>query len=110
VTGGLPSAAGTGAIPWIRDLRVRLERGDLAGLGPLDLGYGPLPLPGELVVRIMLHDWDDLEAQARAGRTVVDGPRWDALVGEFRRLEGLIGRHDAAVADEETAAYAEREA
>jgi hypothetical protein len=83
--------ADTGAIPWIQELRIRLMRGDLAGLGPLDLGYGPLPMPGELVVRIMLHDWDDLDAQARTGTPLIDRPRWDALVGEFSRLEELIG-------------------
>ncbi len=46
---------------WIRDLRGHLERGDLAGIGPVDIGDSTGGLPGELTIRIMLADLDHLD-------------------------------------------------
>src|SRR6185436_301139 len=48
-------------LAWISDLRGRLERGELAGRGPVDIGDGTAKLPLEHTVRIMLHDLDDLD-------------------------------------------------
>ena len=83
--------ASTGIDAWIHDLRARFERGDLADLGPIDLGYGTEILPGELTVRIMLVDLDDLEAQIRGGSRTILSPRWQNLIRDFRRLRDLIG-------------------
>ena len=83
--------ATTGIDAWIRGLRARLRRGDLADLGPIDLGYGTDVLPAERLVRIMLVDLDDLEAQIRAGERTILSPRWQGLIGDFRRLRDLIG-------------------
>ena len=77
---------------WIDVLRFRLARGELAGLGPIELDDAG-HLPGEIVVRIMLSDLDDLndpvgswgdDAAWRAER------RW-RLLGDFGRLRMLIG-------------------
>ena len=45
---------------WIRDLREHLERGDLVGLRPIELGHGTRHLPAETTVRVMLSDLADL--------------------------------------------------
>jgi hypothetical protein len=78
---------------WIRDLRERLARGDLAGLGPVDLGHGTGNLPGETTVRVMLHDLDDLNDPNGSGArdAAWHRERLRDLRGDFRRLRGLIG-------------------
>jgi hypothetical protein len=77
---------------WIDALRDRLAHGDLTGLGPIDLN-GTGHLPGEIVIRIMLSDLDDLDDPAgswghdaawRAER------RWH-LLRDFRRLREILG-------------------
>jgi hypothetical protein len=77
---------------WIDALRGRLDRGELAGLGPLSLRDGASSLPGELVVRIMLADLEHVDDLARlerwAGRAAW---RRRALHEELRRLRALIG-------------------
>jgi len=77
---------------WIDALRYRLARGDLAGLGPIDL-VGAGHLPGEIVVRIMLSDLDDLDDPVGSWG---DDAAWRAerrwrLLGDFRCLRALIG-------------------
>src|SRR5689334_7746995 len=59
---------------WIGDLRDRLKRGALAGIGPIDIGYGTGHLRGETVIRVMLADLDHLDALPAAAREWVDFP------------------------------------
>ena len=60
---------GTGS--WIRALRSRLARGELAGLDPTDADHGAAIMAAERAVRIMLAARDGLD--------------------DFRRLRNLIG-------------------
>ena len=77
---------------WVDELRGRLERGDLADLGPIDPGDGSGPLPGELRVRIMLADLDhhaDLPLERR--REPLIRARRRRLLEDLRRLRERIG-------------------
>jgi len=78
---------------WIDGLRDRLERGDLAGLPPVQLGHGTQHLAGETTVRIMLADLADLEdpAGSAARDPVWRRERRCHLFAEFRWLRELIG-------------------
>ena len=79
---------------WIRDLRIRLARGDLVGLDPFDIGDGTGTLPAERTVRIMLADLDDLddpEGSTRDGHGADQETRRRAILNDFRRLRVLLG-------------------
>ena len=78
---------------WIDELRDRLERGDLDGLAPLELGYGTRHFPAAHIVRILLLDWADLEDPAGSwgGDTARRAERRHALLDDFRQLRELIG-------------------
>jgi hypothetical protein len=77
---------------WIQELRGRLQRGELSGLGPVDVGYGTDSLRVELVVRIMLNDLDDVDAGAPAGRgSPASDVRRRVLLDDFKRLRDVIG-------------------
>jgi hypothetical protein len=76
---------------WVTELRARLGRGDLAKLGPLQLWEDVPPMPGELMVRIMLADLDhfaDLTPTHRAEPGVQRRRR--ALLEDFARLRSLV--------------------
>jgi hypothetical protein len=76
-------------VPWIRALRARLERGDLADLPPVDIGYGTRHLPGVTTVRVMLADLDHLDDLPPEAAEI---PRRRAeLLDDFRRLRAAIG-------------------
>jgi hypothetical protein len=78
---------------WIRDLRTHLDRGDLAGLSPFDIGDGTLHITGERAIRIMLADLADLDdpmgSTARDSR--VRDVRRHSLLQDFARLRELLG-------------------
>ena len=77
---------------WIGDLRARLDRGDLAQLGPVDVGHGTDILPAQDTVRIMLADLDDFEDMTPDEATdPVNVARRDVLLTSFRILRTLIG-------------------
>jgi hypothetical protein len=76
---------------WIAELRGRLDRGELAGLGPLDLGSGEFP-NAEILVRVMLADLDDLYGGPSTRREQpLSRERRYTLSDELRRLRALIG-------------------
>jgi len=91
-TDGGSMAPDDGLDHWIRDLRGRLDRGDLAGIRPIDVGHGTAGLDGEVVIRILVADLDDLDDAEGSWR--VDG-RWAErrrdLLDHFRRLRSMIG-------------------
>ena len=79
-------------IAWIADLRARLDRGDLATLGPVDVGHGTDALPAQDTVRIMLVDLDDFEDMTPdEANDPVNVARRDVLLTNFRILRTLIG-------------------
>ena len=71
---------------WITTLRARLNRGDLAALPPVDIGYGRLPV--ERTVRIMLAELEDFEEEAH---TPVNAARRASLLDDFLLLRSLLG-------------------
>ncbi|MDP8924952.1 MAG: hypothetical protein M3O34_19060 [Chloroflexota bacterium] len=76
---------------WIAELRDRVARGELAGLGRIDM-HGAM-VPVELVVRIMLADLDDLDAEDVIPEQRHDpyaARRRQALLRDFRRLREQI--------------------
>jgi hypothetical protein len=77
---------------WIVALRARLDRGDLATLGPVDVGHGTDILPAQDTVRIMLADLDDLDDMTPdEANTPINVARHDVLITSFRILRALIG-------------------
>jgi hypothetical protein len=77
---------------WIAELRDRLDRGDLATLGPVDVGHGTDALPAQDTIRIMLADLDDFEDMTPdEANDPVNAARRDVLVTSFRILRTLIG-------------------
>jgi hypothetical protein len=77
---------------WIRALRDRCDRGELAGHPPVDIGYGTSTLPAEHTSRIMLADldsFDDLTDAQRDHRAHVR--RRLGVLNDFRRLREVIG-------------------
>jgi hypothetical protein len=77
---------------WIADLRVRLDRGDLATVGPVDVGHGTDVLPAQDTVRIMLADLDGFdEMPPDEADDPVNVARRDVLLTSFRILRVLIG-------------------
>ena len=77
---------------WIADLRARLDRGELATLGPVDVGHGTQVLPAEDTVRIMLADLDDFEDMPPdEANGPVNVARRKVLLTSFRILRALIG-------------------
>jgi hypothetical protein len=83
----------TGLDRWIDDLRTRLSRGDLADLQSFDIGDGTLHLPGEVTIRTMLADLEDLDDQSGSpgGDAAWREMRRHHLLDDFRRLRELIG-------------------
>jgi hypothetical protein len=76
----------------IHDLRRRLDSGELAALGPLDLGDGTAELPGETVVRVLLADLNHLDRLTpRALGWEERHERRSELLHDFRRLRELLG-------------------
>ena len=77
---------------WIADLRARLDRGELATLGPVDVGHGTDALPAQDTIRILLADLDDLEDMTPdEANDPVNAARRDVLLTSFRILRTLIG-------------------
>ncbi len=77
---------------WIAELRARLARGGLAGLGPIDM-HG-VTQPVERVARFLLSDLDDLDAEDGACKRrygLATPQRREALLADFRRLREQIG-------------------
>jgi hypothetical protein len=76
---------------WIADLCARLDRGDLATLGPVDVGHGTDVLPAQDTIRIMLADLDGFEDMTPdEADDPVNVARRDGLLTNFRILRTLI--------------------
>ena len=76
---------------WIADLRGRVARGELDGVGAVPLD-GAAVLGTATVVRVMLADldhYDDLSPEQR--RDLLVQARHRLLLRDFRRLRELIG-------------------
>jgi hypothetical protein len=77
---------------WIADLRARLDRGDLATLGPVDVGHGTDVLPAQDTIRIMLADLDGFdEMTPDEANDPVNVARRELLRTNCRILLTLIG-------------------
>ena len=77
---------------WIEELRRRVDRGELDGRTPIDVGRGCVLPSAELAAKIMLADldhYDDLTLETRQDPLVV--ARWRLLLEELRRLREQIG-------------------
>ena len=76
---------------WIADLRVRLDRGHLEMLAPLDVGHGTHALPDEHTIRVMLADLDSFEDMTPdEANDPVNVTRRASLLADFRALQFLI--------------------
>jgi len=77
---------------WIDDLRRRLERGDLAGHPPVDIGDGTGDIPAELTIKIMLAALDSYDDLTPAeAKKPVNVAQWFDLLDDFRFLRILMG-------------------
>ena len=78
-------------IAWIADLRARVARGELGGLGRVELDGG-IMLTAQLAARILLADldhFDDLTPTQRRDLSV--RARREALLRDLTRLRKQIG-------------------
>ena len=76
----------------VRDLRERLERGDFAGRGSIELDGIGVVSSVELAVKLMLNDvdhYDDLSPKRRRDPLIVARRR--LLLEDLRRLSEQIG-------------------
>ena len=79
-------------VAWIADLRARLDRGDLATVGPVDVGHGTDIMPAQDTVRIMLADLDGFdEMTPDEANDPVNVAHCEVLLTSFRILRTLIG-------------------
>jgi hypothetical protein len=78
-------------LTWITELRNRVERNELAGRDPINLGFGAT-IPAERVIQGMLDTLSSLDSQTvrRHEWPTVMTRRLDLLRG-FRRLREQIG-------------------
>jgi hypothetical protein len=77
---------------WIVDLRARVDRGELATVGSVDVGHGTDAMPAQDTVRIMLADPDDFEDMTPDEAIhPVNVARRDVPLTSFRILRTLIG-------------------
>ena len=77
---------------WISELRARLDRGDLAALASVDLGYGTHILRAEHTIQIMLMDLDSFDEMEPAEAADPDNvARHLGLLDDFRALRLLLG-------------------
>jgi hypothetical protein len=93
-TGGgtLVSAVDSLLDPWIARLRDRLARGDPPDLPQRYRDEWGRHLSSEHVIRIMLHDLDELEAQRAASDANWRAHRhYHYLLEDFQRLRELLG-------------------
>jgi hypothetical protein len=89
-SGGFPPD--DGLAEWVATLRVRLDRGDLKTLAPVDIGHGSNDVPVAHLVRIMLADLESYDNMAPAeANNPVNLARRHGLLGDFRVLRLLIG-------------------
>jgi hypothetical protein len=76
---------------WIAELRARLDRGDLAMLDPIDIGYGTYNLPAARTIQIMLADLDEFDDMDPDEATdPVNVARRASLLADFRALQFFI--------------------
>jgi hypothetical protein len=84
-------ASDIGLDRWIGDLRDRIERGELADIGPIDVGYGTGHFRGSTVIRIMLADLNHRDGLPPEAREWLDfSNRLSRLLNDFRRLRDVI--------------------
>src|SRR3954452_16735901 len=84
--------ADPGLSNWIDTLRRRLERGDLAGHPPVDIGDGTGDIPAELTIKIMLAALDSYDDLTPAeAKKPVNVAQWFDLLDDFRFLRILMG-------------------
>jgi hypothetical protein len=75
------------------ELHAHLERGDLAGLGAVDLGPSGTWADAELVARILLADAAHRLKLGVAFERTVPGASRAALAEQLRQLDQAIHRH-----------------
>lgn len=74
------------------EVRAHLERGDLAGLGPVDLGPDGTFTDAERAARITLADVAHRLEEGGAFDRQVPGARWGDLADQLRRLDREVHR------------------
>src|SRR5262245_48778821 len=76
---------------WISELRARLDRGELAALDSIDVGYGARILRAEHTIQIMLMDLDSFDEMEPADAAdPVNVARYLGLLADFRVLRLLL--------------------
>jgi hypothetical protein len=77
----------------VAELTTRLEQGELAGSGPIELSDGWWLPSGELAARVALADVEScIAAATRSGRQV-SAARWEALFQELQHLKAMLDSH-----------------
>jgi hypothetical protein len=78
-------------VAWIADLPKRIKSGELAGIGPVDLGPDAWLVSAELAARTLLGDLTRLNRRCRRREDPSIARRRAALLRQLMRLRALIG-------------------
>jgi hypothetical protein len=73
-------------------VRASLDRGDLAGLGPIDFGGDGVLDDAEIAARIALADVDHCARKTRTSASRVSDQHWDGLAEQLRILQRAVER------------------
>ena len=79
-----------GLIALVDEVRAHLEQGDLAGLGPIDLGPDGVWPDAEHLARIVLADVDHWVERGRMFGELIPAEHWAALGDQLQRLERVV--------------------
>jgi hypothetical protein len=79
-------------VPLATELRLRVARGELAALGPVELSPGCRLASLELAARVTLADLDHVTSWARTYRRRVAPRRWERLLEDLWTIKQVFER------------------
>ena len=86
----VPLAVTSEVLPLVGEFRTRLERGELARRGRVELPSWRTLVDAELATRVVLADVDHLNYLAEHRKRPVSAARWEAAVAELRHLKQAL--------------------
>ena len=86
----VPLAVTSEVLPLVAELRTRLERGELARRGRVELPSWRTLVDAEVATRVVLADVDHLHYLSEHRKRPVSAARWELAVAELRHLKQAL--------------------